>query len=275
MISRHAEGRHVRAQSYDLERFIRSPMILGPSSNMLVRKDCFDEIGGFDTSIDYGEDWDLVIRLRAKWEFLYVDTPLFLCRVHRAAQQSPADLSTIRAVLADKLRIVRKSSHLIEDPRRRMKVVQEIESHHYRLAAYQCLDRTDWDSGVGLLVRAVELSCGEWSVPLALAQAIGHWGARSALERLGTPVETMRHYFHDECLPNILSRIPEHTFISRRLERESWGVFYRDLALGLAPQRSWKVIAKLFLKAVSFRPRYLLSISTLGRFASTYFRGDR
>lgn len=43
-----------------------------PAMSVLLRKDCFDDIGGFDEQLVY-EDYDMWLRLASKYKFLYSD----------------------------------------------------------------------------------------------------------------------------------------------------------------------------------------------------------
>ncbi len=53
----------------------------------LIRRDALLEIGGFDESIDMGDDYDLLLRLSARYRFQYLDVPLYLYR-QRSGQLS-------------------------------------------------------------------------------------------------------------------------------------------------------------------------------------------
>lgn len=48
---------------------------------VLVRRDCFDAVGLFDTSLRTGEDWDMWMRLAAHYESVRVARPLVTVRV--------------------------------------------------------------------------------------------------------------------------------------------------------------------------------------------------
>ena len=265
-------GRRAGIQDYDLERFVRGISIFCPMSNMLIRKTCFDEVGGLDCTIRYGEDWDLVVRLRAKWSFLYIDAPLFRRRMHPTSSQSPGSGSTVRTVLADHLRTIRKSAHFIPDPGRKAKVVRETKSDLYRRAAHSCLGLADWDAGVEFLVRATELGSRGASVLPAIGHDIGSWGAQSAIERISPSSEAMCQYFRDQFLQSILRRMPERIPISPDFAREACGAFFRDLAFGLPLHRNRRLIRAFCRRALSFRPPYIVSIGLLSRYARTILK---
>ena len=50
-------------------------------SNALIRRDALTEVGGFDPSVTPAEDWDLWLRLAARYEFVAVRSPQILYRI--------------------------------------------------------------------------------------------------------------------------------------------------------------------------------------------------
>jgi glycosyltransferase involved in cell wall biosynthesis len=50
-------------------------------SNVLIRRDALTEVGGFDSSVTPAEDWDLWLRLAARYEFVAVRSPQILYRI--------------------------------------------------------------------------------------------------------------------------------------------------------------------------------------------------
>jgi glycosyltransferase involved in cell wall biosynthesis len=55
-----------------LDALLFSNCITGSASCVLVRRRCFDDVGSFDRELRWAEDWDMWIRLAAKYEFGYV-----------------------------------------------------------------------------------------------------------------------------------------------------------------------------------------------------------
>jgi glycosyltransferase involved in cell wall biosynthesis len=61
-----------------------------PAGVWTLRRDCFDEVGGFDTSLQDFEDWDLQIRASRLGDFAFVDKIIVGYRKHPA--QASANL---------------------------------------------------------------------------------------------------------------------------------------------------------------------------------------
>jgi glycosyltransferase involved in cell wall biosynthesis len=56
--------------------------IIGTPSTVMIRKDCLKTIGVFDSSIRYGVDHDLWIRIASQYKFHYVPEYLVKCHIH-------------------------------------------------------------------------------------------------------------------------------------------------------------------------------------------------
>jgi glycosyltransferase involved in cell wall biosynthesis len=54
---------------------------IGSGSNALIRKQVFDEVGGFDESLTSAEDLDMFLRLAARFQFMAVPRPQILYRL--------------------------------------------------------------------------------------------------------------------------------------------------------------------------------------------------
>jgi glycosyltransferase involved in cell wall biosynthesis len=62
---------------------------LGPYSGLLIRAACFETVGGYDTDLGCGEEWDHCIRLAWEYDYAAVDEPLVERRVReRSAERN-------------------------------------------------------------------------------------------------------------------------------------------------------------------------------------------
>jgi glycosyltransferase involved in cell wall biosynthesis len=97
-ISRHPEAafcytdvkvRYPNGMEHDLQRGITSGTLLLElvrgnllaTPTIVVRRNCFDKIGVFNVELRTGEDWDLWLRLAARFPSIYLPQPLTICRV--------------------------------------------------------------------------------------------------------------------------------------------------------------------------------------------------
>lgn len=77
---------------------------MGCGSNPLILRECFLAVGGFDSTLRGGEDWDLWIRLAARYEFVCVRSPQILYR-----QTTTSVSKDISLMEKDCLRVIDKS----------------------------------------------------------------------------------------------------------------------------------------------------------------------
>lgn len=56
--------------------------VIGAGSTSLIRKEVFDEVGGFDPRMSTAADWDISYRIAAKYKVAVVKEPLVLYRQH-------------------------------------------------------------------------------------------------------------------------------------------------------------------------------------------------
>jgi glycosyltransferase involved in cell wall biosynthesis len=68
---------------------------LTATSTVLVRRECFDRVGGFNTSLRYGEDFDMWLRVAHQYRFEFVDEVLASVHFQREGltQNVPAIIS--------------------------------------------------------------------------------------------------------------------------------------------------------------------------------------
>lgn len=55
---------------------LRKRNCIGATSTAMVRKEAFDNVGGFDEELAYNEDWDMWLRVARHYEFRYVSQQL-------------------------------------------------------------------------------------------------------------------------------------------------------------------------------------------------------
>ena len=57
-------------------------VVVGGESNAIIRKECFDKVGYFDTDLEESTGWDMYRRIASCFHLDYVDLPLMKYRIH-------------------------------------------------------------------------------------------------------------------------------------------------------------------------------------------------
>lgn len=75
------------------------------ASTAVVARNCFDAAGYFDETLHHAEDWDMWLRLAARFDGFYEDAPLIRLRTHATSMmkrnlKSHVDLDAMRAIVA-------------------------------------------------------------------------------------------------------------------------------------------------------------------------------
>jgi glycosyltransferase involved in cell wall biosynthesis len=95
---------HPRARPITVEDLILRPLFA--PSGVLVRKQCFDSVGFFDSSLRNAEDYDMWIRIACRYPIVKLEVPLWWYRVHGAnkshvpARQEAAALRVLAKAFA-------------------------------------------------------------------------------------------------------------------------------------------------------------------------------
>jgi len=62
----------------------QGPQIMGPGSTIVVRRDVFEDVGGYDQNLTHGEDWEFCVRVAKKYKIGFVEEALVNYRGHGA-----------------------------------------------------------------------------------------------------------------------------------------------------------------------------------------------
>jgi glycosyltransferase involved in cell wall biosynthesis len=107
---------------------------LDNGSNPLVRRDALEDVGNFDESLPPAEDWDMWIRLAARYHFVAVPQPHILYR--QSANSASANFLRMASACE---RVIKLSFERAPDS------LQHLKSHSYaniyRYLAYRCFER--------------------------------------------------------------------------------------------------------------------------------------
>jgi glycosyltransferase involved in cell wall biosynthesis len=77
----------------NVSQVLLSGTILGSVSSVLVRKECFDQVGMFDESLSSCQDWDMWLRIAQNYEFEFVDE--ILARINMHGEQISTDYTKL------------------------------------------------------------------------------------------------------------------------------------------------------------------------------------
>lgn len=249
-------GRVTKLSRFELADFFTGPKIFASPSNMLFRADLLRQVGGFDPSIRFGEDWDLIIRLRAKGQFHYIDQPLLEYRVHSSGTQEISTAENIPRYLEDRLKVIHKNAPLLNGAEYLLK---RVEAQLYDETAYRYFAADSIQQGFDYLYRAGTLQKSFFS-PLSISQKIGSWVVAGALERLKS-FEAVDEYFINQFLPKLVEQWPLY-LNSRPNEKQLLGWFYHNLAL-LIGSTNTEYRKRMLKKSIKFQPMLIFTRGTL------------
>ena len=79
------------------------PAVNVSGSSIMVSRESFESVGGFDPMIKVGEDWDFCYRIAKKYKVAFVSVPLLRYRSHgRAAHRNVAEMERGMKMFYDK-----------------------------------------------------------------------------------------------------------------------------------------------------------------------------
>jgi GT2 family glycosyltransferase len=107
---------------------------IGSGSNPLIRRQAIESVGEFDSTITHGEDWDLYLRLAARWLFVVVPKPQILYR-----QTSGSASSKIEIMEKDTLSVIERAFRAAPPELQFLK--NESLANLYQFLAHLCLTR--------------------------------------------------------------------------------------------------------------------------------------
>lgn len=257
-------GRAGKLAQFKLADFFNGPKIFASPSNMLIRAEALRLTGGFDPTIRYGEDWDLIIRLRANGQFHYIDQPLLEYRVHSSGTQEISVVENIPRYLEDRLTVIQKNAYLLKNAQPALELAQ---TQLYEDTAYRYFAADSISQGFEYLCRAGAVQ-KSLLTPLRISQKIGTWVTAGALERLKSP-EAVEEYFNSKFLPSFLEQWPLY-LDSRPNINQLLGWLYYHLALVYLNQN--KEVAGYFSrKSVSHFPLFALKPEIISLIVREYF----
>lgn len=158
-----------------LARRILVRNVVGSPSRILVKRDCFEDVGLFDEDLPTKQDWDFYIRACQDWNVVSIDEPLVYRTVHES-------MSTGRqAAEEDNYRVIEKHRDRIE----RAGLLDRTMAGYYANVGRTHLENGDFGPARRWLWRAVVRDFGPWYLALLATALAGRraFGASLALKR--------------------------------------------------------------------------------------------
>lgn len=125
-------------------------------SNPLITKTSFEMAGGYDPSIQYGEDVDFILRLRLLGDFAYVDRPLLNIRHHEGNQGALVKPEDIGRYLKEHLQVVERVVSSLNPHRDAQALKRRAYAFYYQRTAFQCFSWWLWKQGFEYLSEAAK-----------------------------------------------------------------------------------------------------------------------
>ncbi|WP_159783163.1 glycosyltransferase [Sodalinema gerasimenkoae] len=127
-------GPHLTFSGDVYKKLIISDFV-GSGSNVLIRKAAFDEVGGFAPHLTPAEDWDLWVRLAARYEFVVVPQVHILYRT--LTTSSSFNLAKMEASSVQVMERI-----FAQAPPELQGLSQLCRGHRYKYLTYKALDLT-------------------------------------------------------------------------------------------------------------------------------------
>jgi glycosyltransferase involved in cell wall biosynthesis len=257
LINSQPSGRTMNIEKYEIEDFLFRPRIFAPPSNAIFVTEYVKNVGCFREDIQYGEDWLLLIKLREKFNFAYLDKPLTYYRIHNVNQQRFPTIDVIDKKLADYLLLIANFPKQIDK-----ELVNKAKALSYMKAGFWCFLYEEWDKGRLYLISSENLDKNL----LNNQNEIVHWVAKSGIEssliNSEKSVSSICNYFNKIYIKNIKHNWPNNNILKTSIQKKIWAQFCHSLLFESEAQCSEKDIRFLSLQAFQNNPRYLLSATT-------------
>ncbi|MGD1936315.1 MAG: glycosyltransferase family 2 protein [Cyanophyceae cyanobacterium] len=107
--------------------------VVESGSNVMIRRNIFEAVGGFDEALTHSEDWDLWIRLAEKSGVITVPSPQILYR-----QGGTTASTNVRKMEAGSLEIITREAKKFEPNRHH--IVRQSLANRYKILAFEAMD---------------------------------------------------------------------------------------------------------------------------------------
>ena len=201
-------------------------LITTGGSTALIRRQMLEQVGGFDQTIRFGEDWDMWLRLLWRWSIKIAKEPLASVRIHDNAQCHVPSLDKADRFLADHLLVL---DNLFNDLSKEEALPPNTRARafakQYAQAAYADYALFRPEHGRQRLEIALRLCPDEFSNESELVNNLVQTCLTAAsLERTHEPSVAI------SCLDSILGHLPESLVSTPSWKRKLGSELYVRLA---------------------------------------------
>jgi glycosyltransferase involved in cell wall biosynthesis len=154
-------GYGLSLREISLGQLLENNLIVAPGSSLVVERNVYNDVKGFDNTIQFAEDWDLCLRLAAKYRFVCVPIPLVEVRIHDRGWLQKRE--NLERMLNDHLCIIDRFIRSLARPTNGI-VQNSITSkaNRYARVAFEHLAYSETNEGRARLKQACELSPDTW-----------------------------------------------------------------------------------------------------------------
>ena len=237
---------------------------MDPTSS-LFRRSILAEVGLFDPSIRYGEDWDLSLRVAAMGPLAFIAEPLACRRARGERQSNTMDAESADRRLTDHLTIIEKNSHLFGgDAQERAHLRNAAIAKEYAEAGVLATVRGDHHRGNEHFVRALALNQATWGDGRRIAELLFQHVRPIARASGGTAA---RRFAGEICrrLP------PELQAVVARHANRLMGELYVELAFIAASRQRWPAVRRNLMRGLRRDPAWLANRGVLSILADALF----
>ncbi len=125
-------GGHITVNGNAYEKLLLRDFVES-GSNPLIRRKALEEVGTFDESLAFAEDWDLWLRLAARYEYVAVPSPQILYRI------SPKSASfNVWKMEAGSLKVIER--HFAQAPESLQHLKRETLGRRYKYLMFKAIE---------------------------------------------------------------------------------------------------------------------------------------
>lgn len=151
-----------------------------PALTAVVRKACLDEVGLFDETLFGAADWDLWLRIAARWPVVCLEYPLALYRIHES--NTTNQFLRTGQYFAEQKRVIEKAFELHGDIVRDSNVWSRARARVHLVGVEAYLLSSDLSAASQELAQALSLDPNLVENDGALAPRLAEWIHRQCLQ---------------------------------------------------------------------------------------------